>query len=254
MTLQDDLALARRLADAADSISLRYYRKLDLVVETKPDRTPVTEGDKAVEQAIRDLLHAERPDDAVIGEEFGSTGANDRTWIIDPIDGTKNFLRGVPVWSTLIGLRVGTEMKVGFVSAPALGRRWWAATGMGAWTSAPELQVPARIAVSGVSSLEDASFTYSDAVAWPPAMLAALTELTWRQRGYGDFWSHMLVAEGAADIAAEPELATYDMAALLPIVREAGGRATGFTGGDPLTDGNLICTNGVLHEQVLALA
>lgn len=253
MTLQDDLALARRLADAADSISLRYYRKLDLVVETKPDRTPVTEGDKAVEQAIRDLLHAERPDDAVIGEEFGTTGSNDRTWIIDPIDGTKNFLRGVPVWSTLIGLRIGTQMQVGFVSAPALARRWWAATGMGAWTSAPELQVPTRISVSGVNALEDASFAYSDAVAWPPAMLAALTERTWRQRGYGDFWSHMLVAEGAADIAAEPELATYDMAALLPIVREAGGRVTGFAGGDPLADGNLISTNGLLHEQVLDL-
>ena len=235
-----DLELARRLADAADAISMSYYRSHDLVIETKPDLTPVTE----------------RPTDGILGEEFGVSGSTERTWILDPIDGTKNYLRGVPVWSTLIALRVAGVLEIGFVSAPALGRRWWAATGQGAWSTGPGMSEPTRIQVSKVAKLADASFSYSDSAGWVERDAAkglhTLTNDTWRHRAYGDFWSHMLVAEGAVDVAGEPELATYDMAALIPVIREAGGMATGFDGSDAIEYGGLITTNGVLHAEVLS--
>ncbi|WP_375481602.1 inositol monophosphatase family protein [uncultured Jatrophihabitans sp.] len=250
-----DLALARLLADDADAISLARFGSADLVVETKPDLTPVSDADTAVEQAVRARLAAERADDAVLGEEFGSVGRGSRRWVLDPIDGTKNFVRGVPVWATLIALMDGDEVVVGVVSAPALGRRWWAVRGGGAWVSvfgAP----PRRLAVSRVASVDDASVSYSSFggdEAWGDRHrgFTGLLRQAWRTRAYGDFWSYMLVAEGAVDIAAEPELALYDMAALAPIVTEAGGRFTGLNGVDGVLNGNAVATNGLLHEAVL---
>ncbi len=252
--MQSDLALALRLADAADEISLTRYRAHDLVVESKPDLSPVTDADRAVEAAMRNLLAEHRSQDAIHGEEFGRTeGA--RQWIIDPIDGTKNFMRGVPVWATLIALAVDGESTIGVVSAPAMGRRWWAHVGHGAFTRGPESPHERRIHVSAIARLEDASFAYSDAVGWGSSVtgFTSIVEGTWRQRAYGDFWSHMLVAEGAVDIAAEPALQIYDLAALLPIVGEAGGRATTFGGASALGNGSLLTTNGHLHAQACAL-
>lgn len=253
MGLEADLVLARQLADIADRISLERFQAVDLIVDTKPDLTPVTEADQAVERELRAAIEIARPDDAVLGEEYGSTGSGERTWILDPIDGTKNYVRGVPVWATLIGLREADTVTVGVVSAPALGRRWWAATGCGAWATAPHSTKPRALAVSAVADLADASLSYSDAIDWPESGLSALLAQTWRQRGYGDFWSHVLVAEGAVDIAGEPRLAIHDMAALIPIIREAGGEITGFAGGDPLAEGNALTTNGALHKTVLNL-
>jgi histidinol-phosphatase len=253
MTREADLQLALHLADLADRISVERFQAVDLIVDTKPDLTPVTEADQAVERELRAAIETARPGDAVLGEEYGTTGSGERTWIVDPIDGTKNYVRGVPVWATLIGLREGDTVTVGAVSAPALGRRWWGATGLGAWTTAPHSSTPRRLQVSSVGGLADASFSYSDAIDWPESGLAALLTQTWRQRGYGDFWSHVLVAEGAVDIAGEPRLAIHDMAALIPIIREAGGDITGFTGADPLSEGNALTTNGVLHKKVLNL-
>ena len=252
-----DLGLALAIADEADRISMSRYRATDLVVETKPDLTPVTEADKAVEQQIRLLLESERPSDGVLGEEFPDTNAEQsRHWIIDPIDGTKNYVRGVPVWATLIALVVDGEPQVGVVSAPALGRRWWAARGEGAFTREVNGEVRS-LRVSGVSSLSDASFSFSDSVGWDAHGnsngLANITSSVWRSRAYGDFWSHLLVAEGAVDIAAEPELNAWDMAAFIPIVREAGGTVTGYKGADPFEAGNAVTTNGLLHTAVLGL-
>lgn len=243
------------LADAADVLSMSRYRARDLQVESKPDSTPVTEADRAVEQALRTTLAAERPGDAVIGEEFGTAGSSDRTWIIDPIDGTKNYLRGVPVWATLIALRDESGVAVGVVSAPAMGRRWWAMRGAGAFTTDPGSATPRRLQASGIRELSDASLSYSDAVGWTEkgADLDRLLKATWRQRAYGDFWSHVLVAEGAVDIAAEPSLEIYDLAALLPVVTEAGGTVSGYDGSSPLTARCLVSTNGHLHDEVLRL-
>lgn len=249
-----DLELALSLADRADEISLARYQAHDLQVETKPDLTPVSDADKAVEMALRTELQIARPDDAVVGEEFGS-GEGDRVWIIDPIDGTKNFIRGVPVWATLIALRIADELTLGVVSAPALGRRWWAGRGTGSFTTGPESPQPRAIRVSSVRSLQDASLSFSDAVGWPNEgnALQSLIRATWRQRAYGDFWSHMLVAEGSVDIAAEPELQSYDVAALIPIIEEAGGRCSTLTNGWPGNGGSLVSTNSHLHNQVLEL-
>jgi histidinol-phosphatase len=244
------------MADRADAITMRLFRSTSLRVETKPDLTPVTEADQETEQALRATLLAERPDDSVLGEEFGTTAAtNRRHWIIDPIDGTKNYVRGVPVWATLIALTVDDDPVVGVVSAPALGRRWWAALGSGAFVT--ELgSAPRRLQVSAVQRIDDASFSYSDAVGWQErgaaSGLAVLQAQSWRQRAYGDFWSHLLVAEGAVDIAAEPALGAWDMAAIIPIVREAGGRITAFDGAAALSGGCAVTTNGLLHPAVLA--
>ena len=252
---RSDLDVALLLADAADVLTMSRFRAVDLVVDTKPDLTPVTEADRAVEQLLRDELHARRPADAIVGEEFGSEGSAQRRWILDPIDGTKNYVRGVPVWSTLIALADGDDVIVGVVSAPALGRRWWAARGQGAWAVEPGRPEPRQLQVSRVNAMDDASFSFSDAHGWDgrgaAQGLAALLSHTWRQRAYGDFWSHMLVAEGAVDIAAEPQLETYDMAALVPIVEEAGGRITAYDGGSPLGGGSAVTSNGILHDQVL---
>ena len=254
---RSDLDLALAMADAADQISMARFRATDLVIETKPDLTPVTEADKAVEQKIRALLEAERPLDGVLGEEFPDTNTEQsRHWIIDPIDGTKNYVRGVPVWATLIALVIDGVPTVGVVSAPALGRRWWAALGDGAFGR--DVTGDTRpLRVSAVSSMSDASFSFSDAIGWERHGngngLAKIVDSVWRSRAYGDFWSHLLVAEGAVDIAAEPELNAWDMAAFIPIVREAGGTVTGYNGDDPLVAGNALTTNGALHSAVLSV-
>lgn len=252
-----DLDLALQMADAADAISMDRFGASDLKVETKPDFTPVTEADRAVEQRIRSLLAEHRPDDAIVGEEYGDkTVPAGRTWVIDPIDATKNYVRGVPVWATLIALLVDGDPVVGVVSAPALGRRWWASRGDGAWVAALD-SAARRIHVSSVQQLADASFSFSEQDGWAQAGigagLQALIDACWRMRAYGDFYSHLLVAEGAVDVAVEPSLKTWDMAALMPIVREAGGTITGPSGGDPLGEGCAVTTNGKLHKQVLDL-
>ncbi|MEY2837182.1 MAG: hypothetical protein RLZ46_564 [Actinomycetota bacterium] len=259
----DDLALAHRLADAADAITLARYQAIDLTVTTKPDNTPVTDADKSAEDAIRALLHAHRPEDGIVGEEFGNEGLEkSRYWVIDPIDGTKNFLRGVPTWATLIALMErnadGSEkVVVGVVSAPALFRRWYAFEGGGAFVitnrGADPSATPRKISVSAVSKIEDASISHSDFVGWGQRLepFRNLLDQAWRTRAHGDFWSHMLVAEGAVDIAVEPSLALWDMAALDIIVREAGGRFSNLDGIDGSLGGNGLSTNGVLHKLVV---
>ncbi|GAA4284058.1 histidinol-phosphatase [Brevibacterium daeguense] len=248
----DDLNLALDLADRADAITLPRFRASDFSVATKPDLTPVTEVDRAVEAMISEVLAAHRPDDAMVGEEYGSRGSASRRWIVDPIDGTKSFVRGVPVFATLIALYDGESPLVGVVSAPALGRRWYAASGQGAWRRAGG--EPERIRVSGVDTLSNASLSYASLSGWLQRgtrdRFLELCDAVWRTRGYGDFWSYMLVAEGAVDIACEPELELYDMAALAPIVTEAGGRFTDLTGVDGPFGPNALVTNGRLHDAV----
>jgi histidinol-phosphatase len=257
-----DLALALSMADAADMLTLDRFQALDLVVETKPDLTPVSDADRAAEQLLRTRLAAERPADLVVGEEFGAdapiagtTEAAGRRWILDPIDGTKNYVRGVPVWATLIALVDGADVVVGVVSAPALGRRWWASRSAGAWAGGALVGKPRRLAVSEVESLADASLSYSDTVGWPDGGtgFATLAGRCWRTRAYGDFWSHLLVAEGSVDVATEPELSIWDVAALVPVVEEAGGRITSRTGGPVLAGGGAVTTNGRLHDLTLEL-
>ncbi len=254
----DDLALAHVLADTADNISLGRFRALNLHVTEKPDQTPVSDADTAVEKAIRSTLGRTRPRDAVFGEEFGATeapaGPGHRRWVIDPIDGTKNYIRGVPIWATLIALMEGDQAVVGLVSAPALGRRWWAAIGHGAYAGRHQAGAT-PIHVSGVRRLSDASFCYASLPSWEetgrlPAMLD-LMRRSWRSRGYGDFYGYMLVAEGAVDIMVEPELSLWDLAALVPIVTEAGGTFTDLSGRPGPNGGSAVATNGALHAEVL---
>ena len=270
--LWEDLTLALDLADLADAVSLARFRAVDLDVQTKPDRTPVTEADLAVERAIRDRLAETRPGDGILGEEFGIEGDTTRQWIIDPIDGTANFLRGVPVWGTLISLSVDGVPVVGVASSPAMGRRWWAARGMGAWTSASAGELGAsaeatdaasarfpgarRLRVSGVERIADASLSFQSLAQWRQAgsldRLLALSELVWRDRAYGDLWSYTLLAEGLIDIVGEFDVKPYDLAALVPIVEEAGGRFTSVTGEPGPWHGSSLATNGRLHDAVLA--
>ena len=269
--LTDDLALAHALADLADAISLDRYQAQDLVITTKPDNTPVTDADRAVETAIREALATHRQTDGLVGEEFGSDkGTSGRYWVIDPIDGTKNFMRGVPTWATLIALvQVDSsgveEVIVGIASAPALARRWSAAKGHGAFVrfnsgSIDELSDEfdassneKKISVSKVAALTDASISYSDFIGWGDRLepFQKMLANAWRTRGIGDFWSHMLVAEGAVDVAIEPKLAVWDMAALEIIVREAGGTFTNTAGQNGPFGGSGVSTNGVLHNAVI---
>ena len=251
-----DLGFAHVLADAADDITMRRFRALDLRVEAKPDLTPVTDADLAVEESLRNILSRSRPRDAMLGEEFGRTGSSQQCWVIDPIDGTKNFVRGVPVWATLIGLMAEDEVIAGVVTAPALGRRWWAARDGGAWTGRSMTKATA-CRVSGVSSLSDASLSFSGLSSWESAgklpELLGLSRKVWRTRAYGDFWSHMLVAEGAADISAETDVTLWDLAALQIIVEEAGGAFTDLAGIPRPDRGSAVCTNGLLHSEVLSV-
>ena len=251
----DDLRLAHVLADDADSITTSRFKALDLHVMSKPDLTPVTDADEAVEESIRRTLSRVRSRDAITGEEQGSSGHSQRRWIVDPIDGTKNFVRGVPVWATLIALAVDDEVVLSVVSAPQLQRRWWASTGNGAWTGRSLLKAT-RCTVSDVRRLEDASLSYSSIRGWDERGrledFLSLLRRCWRNRAYGDFWSYMLLAEGAVDLCAEPELHVYDMAALDVIVREAGGRFTSLDGTDGPFGGNALASNGHLHDAALA--
>lgn len=269
--LLDDLALAHALADMADAITLDRYQAQDLVVTNKPDNTPVTDADRAVETAIREALATHRQSDGLVGEEFGSDKrSSGRYWVIDPIDGTKNFMRGVPTWATLIALvqvdaSGNEEVVVGIASAPALARRWAAAKGHGATVrfnagNTEELtddfdstSTEKKISVSKVSSLQNASISYSDFVGWGERLepFQKMLANAWRTRGIGDFWSHMLVAEGAVDVAVEPSLAVWDMAALDIIVREAGGTFTNTAGQNGPFGGSGVSTNGLLHNAVI---
>jgi histidinol-phosphatase len=253
--LTDDLRLAHLLADDADSITMSRFKALDLHVTSKPDLTPVTDADTAVEEAIRRTLSRARPRDAVHGEEMADTGWGPRRWVVDPIDGTKNFVRGVPVWATLIALMINDEVVVGVVSAPALGRRWWATRGSGSYVG-KSLMSATECHVSDVASVEDASMSYASISPWVEAgrgqEFVDLLRSCWRTRAYGDFWSYMLVAEGAVDIACEPELALHDMAACSIVVTEAGGRFTDLDGQPGPLGGGACATNGRLHDAVLA--
>lgn len=252
-TLESDLAFALQLADLADAISFDRFHAADLVVSMKPDMTQVTDADRAVEQAIRESIVTNIPGDSIYGEEFGTVGESTRQWIIDPIDGTANFVRGVPVWSTLIALALDGVPVLGVVSSPALGRRWWAANGLGAFTR--ELDGSEhRIHVSAVSDLADASAALSGVDRFDAEgkleEYIALSRAVWRTRDYSDAWPYMLVAEGAVDIAGEFDLQPYDMAALFPIIAEAGGRLTSMRGEEGPWHGSALATNGLLHDSV----
>lgn len=253
---RDDLTLALALADRADALTAARFGALDLRVDTKPDLTPVTDADRRVETELRDVLGRERPQDGVVGEEFGGTATfSGRQWIIDPIDGTKNFVRGVPVWASLIALLIDGVPSVGVVTAPALHRRWWAARGRGAF-AAVDGGSPRRLTVSSVAQLDSASLSFSSLSGWAQLGLRdrfiGLTDEVWRVRAYGDFFSYCLLAEGAVDIAAEPEVSVWDLAPLDILVREAGGKFTGLDGTAGPHGGSAVATNGLLHEQVLS--
>ncbi|MEO8529448.1 MAG: histidinol-phosphatase [Pseudolysinimonas sp.] len=256
-TLADDLAVALVLAHEADLISIDRYRAQDLDVQLKPDRTQVTDADTRVEQVIRQHLAEARPEDAILGEEFGAGATTDdggRRWIIDPIDGTSNFVRGVPIWGALISLAIDGIPQVGVVSIPAMGKRWWAATGHGAWAQEGDGEAR-RISVSGIDDLSDATISYNSLKHWDQAgrldQLIDLSRAVRRTRAFGDLWAYMLLAEGAIDIVAEFDLKPWDIAALVPIVREAGGRFTDADGGEALHTGSAVATNGMLHDELL---
>ncbi len=258
MAPADDLVLALRLADVADAITLPRFRAADLRVTRKPDRTPVTDADTAAEDALREALGTERPDDAVLGEERGDSGpgAGGRGWVLDPIDGTKNFSRGMPVWATLIALTVHGRPEVGVVSAPALGRRWWAARGSGAWVSDGPASAPRSITVSGVADLADAYVSTTNLATFRESGRLdgwlGLTDACWETRAFGDFWQHCLVAEGVLDLAVEPAANPWDLAAPAAILAEAGGRLTALDGTDTFSGGDGIASNGLLHDAALA--
>ena len=248
-----DLQLALELADAADEITMARFRADDLVVETKPDMTPVSEADRAVEQRVHELLAQQRPADGLLGEEFGGDGGGGRRWIIDPIDGTKGYVRGMPVWATLLALEDGDEITAAVVSAPAMGRRWWAARGHGAFTDA-DPERPLR--VSAIARLEDAQVCYGD-VDWYERTgtldgLLALIRGCWRARGFGEFWQYMLVAEGLAEVASDPSVKLWDLAAPMLVVQEAGGRFSDFTGLETAAGGSGLASNGALHDAALS--
>lgn len=253
--MHDDLALALMLADRADTLTSSRFGALDLRVDTKPDLTPVTDADRAVETELREVLARERPNDSVVGEEFGGdTAFTGRQWIIDPIDGTKNFVRGVPVWASLIALLHDGVPVVGAVSAPAMRRRWWAAHGRGAFV-AVDGAAARGISVSSVAQLSSASLSFSSLSGWAQLgvrdRFIALTDAVWRVRAFGDFLSYCLVAEGAVDIAAEPEVSVWDLAALDILIREAGGTLTALDGAAGPHGGSAVATNGLLQEEVL---
>ena len=261
-SLHDDLALARVAVAHADLVSLARFRAQDLVVTTKPDRTPVTDADEAVERVIRATIGAARPDDDIFGEEMGvdsltKGAAPGRQWIIDPIDGTAGFLRGFPIWGTLVALALDGIPVLGAISAPALGKRWFGATGVGAWSTTADSREESPLTVSKVATLADATLSYNSIGQWMSdgreKALLNLTQGAWRTRALGDFWSYMLVAEGSIDIAGEPDLQPYDMAAIQPIIEGAGGRFTSLDGENSVWTGSALATNGLMHDEVLSL-
>lgn len=249
-----DQDLALKLADAADEISLARFRALDLRVEAKPDDSPVTDADRSVEERLRAILQRHRPEDAIIGEEFANQGEGARTWIIDPIDGTANYLRGIPIWASLIALRVDDVVTTSVVSAPALGRRWWAQRGNGAFTKDVDGRIR-LVETSKVSDLAASSISYNSLQLWDQAgkldELVALSRQVWRTRAFGDFLSYMYLAEGALEMVSEHDLKLYDIAALVPIVEEAGGTFTAIDG--PLTadSSSVLATNTLMHDEFM---
>jgi histidinol-phosphatase len=248
-----DLAFALSLADLADEVTMRHYRSSSLAVETKADLTPVSVADRAAEEALREAIAGERSGEAVVGEEFGAAGAEDAEarWIVDPIDGTKHYVRGIPLWATLIALERDAGLALGVASAPALGVRWWAERGEGAFANGQP------IGVSTVGRLEEAAFTHDGSWSFEQrgygAALRTLTGRVWMERAYGDFWQHMLVAEGRLDFAVEAVVNLWDLAAVQPIVEEAGGRLTDFAGVARPDGGNAVSSNGRVHDEVLAI-
>ncbi len=247
-----DLELALQALELADRITLSAFRRPSLAVETKADLSPVTEADRATEVAIRELIARERPGDAVLGEEMGSTGSGARRWFIDPIDGTVNFVRGIPVWATLLGLEVDGSMQLGAVSAPALGRRWWAERGEGAFAAAPQGRAE-RVHVSSVAALSGSGISSASIADFPePERVVELAQKVKRDRGFGDFWSHMLVAEGACEVGLDPVVSVWDIAPLQVIVEEAGGKFTDFAGTRRLDGGSALSSNGLVHDDVIA--
>jgi histidinol-phosphatase len=247
--MHPDLQFALELADAADAITMQHFLSANLAVRTKADRTPVSEADEAVERMIRKRVAERHPADAIVGEEFGDSGPASRRWIVDPIDGTKNYVRGIPIFATLIGIEEEGLLTAGVVSAPALARRWWASSGDGAFLNGR------RLHVSFINSVEESHITYDsvtdfDTHGGTDAFLGLVRRCT-RARGFGDFWSHMLVAEGAVEIAIEPAVAAWDMAAVQIIVEEAGGRFTDLRGRPRFDGGSALSTNGLIHEEVL---
>ncbi|MDQ6746853.1 MAG: histidinol phosphatase [Candidatus Dormibacteraeota bacterium] len=244
--------MALRLADAADQITMRHFRSVDLRVEDKPDHTPVSNADREVEEMIRDRLAESRPGDAVVGEEYGASGDGRRRWIIDPIDATRNYIRGIPVFATLLALEEDEEVVVGVVSAPALQARWRARRGEGAFGGNRRLQV------SGINKLADANLCHAGLDDWREARgsldpLLELARRCGRSRGFGDFWQHMLVAQGSAEMAVEPAVSLWDMAAVKVIVEEAGGTFSDLSGALTAGGGDAISSNGLLHQAALDL-
>ncbi|WGD36658.1 inositol monophosphatase family protein [Lysinibacter sp. HNR] len=265
--ITDDLTLALTLAEIADAISLARFQAHDLIISIKPDRSQVTDADKAVERAISDRLQQERPNDSILGEEYGTVEAGShsasprartghRQWVIDPIDGTANFMRGVPGWATLISLEVDRVPQLGVVSAPATDTRWWATRGGGAWKEVAG-EVPQRLRVSAIEQLGDAWLSFQSLAQWDQAghldTLVELSRKTWRDRAFGDSWSYMLLAEGLIDITAEFDVKPYDLSAVVTIVEEAGGRFSSIDGSPGAWQGNSLATNGLLHSQVLEI-
>jgi histidinol-phosphatase len=256
-----DLDLALRMADLADEVTIRRFRAADLRVSTKPDRSPVTDADTATEDLLRGELATARPADAVLGEERGGpsepAAQGQRAWVIDPIDGTKNFSRGMPVWATLIALTEAGRPVVGVVSAPALARRWWGSAGGGSWTRDSARATPRRIAVSRVGKLADAYLSTTDLGSFLAAGTAEgyleLTRRCWTSRAFGDFWQHVLVAEGVLDLAVDPEVSAWDVAAIQVLVEEAGGRFTDLAGRRRHDLGSGMSSNGLLHEAALGV-
>jgi len=239
--VSSDLELALRLADAADALSLPRFRS-GLAIETKPDLTPVTEADRTVESELRRVLAEERPDDAILGEEEGAAGGSARRWLVDPIDGTRNYSRGIPVWATLIALESEGVVQLGVVSAPSLARRWWAERGAGAFANGEELHV------SSVDTIENSVLSFA-----LESEVPAIARRAWHARGFGDFWSYMLIAEGSVDGALDgPGVKEWDLAATQVIVEEAGGRFSDFSGEPRIDSGSAVASNGLIHDELLA--
>ncbi len=248
--LAADLRFAHELADAADAVTLGRFRALDLQVETKPDLTPVSEADQAAEETVRKLVRESGRLEGVLGEEFDDV-AGDVRWIVDPIDGTKSYVRGVPVWATLLALEVEGSIDVAVVSAPALERRWWATRGGGAF-SAGAFGGGTRLAVSRIDNLANATVSCTSARSLP-AGWTELAQRAWAARGWADFWQHCLVAEGAIELAVENGLKIWDYSAISLVVEEAGGRMSTFDGEPLRPDGTVLASNGLLHGEAMAL-
>ena len=249
------LVLAHAACDEADEIARSAFRR-DLEISTKPDRTFVTQADQAIERAIRARILAAYPDHGLVGEEYGTEAGDAATrWYIDPIDGTHNFIRGVPLFGTLLAVEVDGELQAAVLSAPALHERWWARRGGGAWARGADDPEPRRIRVSQVASLADSQILYGsghdiEASGRVPGFRALLGDV-WRERGFGDFWGYALLAEGAAEAMVEVDLWSWDAAAPMVLIEEAGGRVTDLDGRRAIDSRSFLATNGLLHDEVL---